>query len=410
MADHQTTKIDKSNHLLLDQTLLRLPYDLMRKNFRNAHFVVEHESKAITKLLKDTATGSLKGKHSSDDVLKNIDAMLAKAKGIKRKLQACSDEEARLYRQLGARIKHVGEVVSMETVDDVRYEQWSRTRLDRLIVDYMLRHGYNESACALADDRGIRDLVDIDTFIHMSRIQESLANRSVTEALAWCHENKKELRKIDSNFEFMLRFQQYIELVRSQTLPKVLEAITHARKYLIPFKETYPHEVNQAAGLLAYPPEQTSDSYSNLWGQERWEMLSTLFIETHHRLLSLPSFPLLHIALSSGLSALKTPACHTAGARDLADTPNSAPGNSLDSSMCPICSAELNELAENVPYAHHSKSHVEHDLVLLPNDRVYGKARLEEYARKSGLPHNCVKDLRTGEIYPASRMKKVFIT
>lgn len=139
-------------------------------------------------------------------------------------------------------------------------------------------------------------------------------------------------------------------------------------------------------------------------------MLSTLFIETHHRLLSLPSFPLLHIALSSGLSALKTPACHTAGARDLADTPNSAPGNSLDSSMCPICSAELNELAENVPYAHHSKSHVEHDLVLLPNDRVYGKARLEEYARKSGLPHNCVKDLRTGEIYPASRMKKVFIT
>lgn len=189
------------HHSLQDQTLLRLPYDLMRKNFRNAHFVVEHESKAITKLLKDTATGSLKGKHSSDDVLKNIDAMLAKAKGIKRKLQACSDEEARLYRQLGARIKHVGEVVSMETVDDVRYEQWSRTRLDRLIVDYMLRHGYNESACALADDRGIRDLVDIDTFIHMSRIQESLANRSVTEALAWCHENKKELRKIDVSIQ-----------------------------------------------------------------------------------------------------------------------------------------------------------------------------------------------------------------
>lgn len=437
MADHETTKIDKANHLLLDQPLLRLPYELMRKNFRSAHFTVEKESLAVKNLLKDTATKSLNGRASPDDVLRNIDSMLARVRGIKRKLSACADEEARLYRHLDARAAHLGELASMQTLDDVKYEQWSRRRLDRLLVDYLLRHGYNNSATALADERGMRDLVDVETFVQMSKIQESLRNRSVTEALSWCIDNKKELRKIDSNLEFMLRFQQYIELVRSQSMPRFLEAITHARKYLIPLKETYPLQVNQAAGLLAVKPDRTGDSYDDLWSLDRWEMLADLFTSTHNRLLSLPSFPLLHIALSSGLSALKTPACHSSEARDVA-APNSSGGNSnsdsasatpasadasssataapsstaitLGSSMCPICSTELNELARNVPYAHHSKSHVEPDLVMLPNSRVYGKARLEEYAKKSGLPSQRVKDLRTGEIYPWSDLKKVYIT
>ena len=42
----------------------------------------------------------------------------------------------------------------MHDVEDVKYEVWSRTRLDRLLVDYLLRHGYNESARALADEDG----------------------------------------------------------------------------------------------------------------------------------------------------------------------------------------------------------------------------------------------------------------
>lgn len=180
-----------------DQPLLRLPYELMRKNFRSAHFTVEKESLAVKNLLKDTATNSLNGRASPDDVLRNIDSMLARVRGIKRKLSACADEEARLYRHLDARAAHLGELASMQTLDDVKYEQWSRRRLDRLLVDYLLRHGYNNSATALADERDMRDLVDIETFVQMSKIQESLRNRGVTEALAWCIDNKKELRKID---------------------------------------------------------------------------------------------------------------------------------------------------------------------------------------------------------------------
>ena len=85
----------------------------------------------------------------------------------------------------------------MQSLDDVRYEEWSRTRLDRLLVDYLLRNGYKESATALAQEKGIEELVDVETFVQMSRIRESLRNGRVTEALAWCNDNKKELRRME---------------------------------------------------------------------------------------------------------------------------------------------------------------------------------------------------------------------
>lgn len=118
-------------------------------------------------------------------------------RGVKRKLSACADEENRLYRQVGARVQHLAELGQMHAFEDVKYEHWSRKRLDRLLVDYLMRQGYGDSAKALAQEKNIQDLVDIDTFEQMNRIRQSLLNQSVKEALDWCTENKKELRKMD---------------------------------------------------------------------------------------------------------------------------------------------------------------------------------------------------------------------
>lgn len=85
----------------------------------------------------------------------------------------------------------------MQSLDDVQYEEWSRTRLDRLLVDYLLRNGYKESAGALAREKGIEELVDVETFVQMNRVRESLLSGRVVEALAWCNENKKELRRME---------------------------------------------------------------------------------------------------------------------------------------------------------------------------------------------------------------------
>ncbi|KAG5745870.1 hypothetical protein H9Q69_001367 [Fusarium xylarioides] len=418
MGDHESSQIKHNEHLLLDQPLLRLPSELLRKNFRTAHFTIEKDTTALKTLLKDSATAAVSGRASQQDVLRNLDAMVSRMRGLKRKLNASAAEEARLHAQTAARISHLDELYKMDTVEDVKYETWSRKRLDRLLTDYLLRHGYNNTAKELAEQRGITDLVDIDTFVAASRIRDSLIKQSLVEALAWCNDNKKELRKMESKLEFMLRFQQYIELVRSQSSAKLTEAIAHAKKHLIPYRATFPREVQQVCGLLAFPPGGASAAapYGDLYKPSRWADLADLFTTTHNQLLALPAVPLLHVALSSGLSALKTPACHTDPMHS-SDSPSAqstsdiaAAASTLGHGVCPICSTELNELARNVPYAHHTQSHVEHDLRLLPNGSVYGRDRLEIQARKNNLPSDQVKDLRTGDIFPVESLKKVYIT
>ncbi|CAG8954541.1 hypothetical protein HYFRA_00004456 [Hymenoscyphus fraxineus] len=407
MADHITSKLNQDTHLILDQPLIRLPFELLRKNFKVAHFTVEKEGSAVKTAVRETANASLTANSSPDEVLKNVDSMLARMKGLKRKLAACQEEETRLQQQSASRIRHLAQLYEMQSLDDVKYEEWSRTRLDRLLVDYLLRHGYKESASALSKEKGIEDLVDVETFVQMSRIRESLRNQRVNEALAWCAENKKELRKMESKLEFMLRFQQYIELVRTQEQSKLLESIAHAKKYLLPFKDLYPKEVQQACGLLAFPPGTRAEAYSEIYSPHRWTILANLFMQTHNTLLALPPVPLLHIALSAGLSALKTPSCHSS---HLSSSISPTSSSCITTSVCPICSTELNDLARNVPYANHTKSHVESDLVMLPNRCVYGTQRLEEYSRKAGLADGMIKDLRTGEVFKMENTKKVYIS
>ena len=145
----------------------------------------------------------------------------------------------------------------------------------------------------------------------------------------------------------------------------------------------------------------------SLYSPSRWTSLATLFLTTHHTLYSLPPRPLLHNALSAGHSALKTPACHSAF------TPSSTNNANATITVCPICSTELNELARNVPYAHHTKSIVENDPVVLPNGRIYGSERLRVFNEKVGTERGWVRDpVGVGtkeELYRESEVRRVFV-
>lgn len=142
-----------------------------------------------------------------------------------------------------------------------------------------------------------------------------------------------------------------------------------------------------------------------MYSQSRWDFLAELFVKTHNDILSLPAKPLLHIALSAGLSALKTPACHSAYQS------SSSNASSSTTSVCPICSTELNELAKNVPYAHHDKSFVENDPVVLPNGRIYGRERLLAMNEKIGTADGKVRDpTDLTQEFSERDIKKVFIS
>lgn len=65
-----------------------------------------------------------------------------------------------------------------------------------------------------------------------------------------------------------------------------------------------------------------------------------------------------------------------------------------------------------MPYAHHSKSLVESDPVVLPNGRVYGKERLRLFNEKIGVEDGWVKDPvegLNGGMWKEDEVRKVFI-
>lgn len=298
------SELSPSNHRLesplinfrQDQPLLKVPYEIARKNHKNALRYVERERESVLDAFKKIANSTIPSTKDyrtyqnnlmltstyENTTLDSLEGMIAKMETLKRKLEGLHAEERMNHKHTKARIKHLEDLHNVQSVEDQTYNNWAKIRLDRFLVNYMLQSGYANSAKALAAEVGIEELVDIDVFLQYDKIRNSLENGSIQEALIWCAENKSALKKINvsclgpyyqlgmlneirtdgwqqSELEYELRLQQYIELVRTRQQSKLLEATAHARKYLVSIDD--PHSAVKAAGLLAYPPGTPIEPY-----------------------------------------------------------------------------------------------------------------------------------------------------
>jgi len=150
---------------------------------RSARVVLEKFQTDTTSALESTTKATLKANHDPAATLASIDAMLAKAQTLKRKLEMLQQEEKVIHRHQKARLQHLQDLHDIPSLVDVKYDRWSRVRLDRLLVDYLLRMGYTDSAKQLAHEKGVEDLVDIDVFMAASHIEHSL--REVVHRNVW---------------------------------------------------------------------------------------------------------------------------------------------------------------------------------------------------------------------------------
>jgi macrophage erythroblast attacher len=114
---------------------------------------------------------------------------------------------------LRVRTEHTAAFEALTNTHDPKFDRWADTRLERWLVDWMLRNGRFETARALSEAKGLevrsthsnnynrsqavpQNLVDIELFAEIRRIKVALEHQSCTEALSWCSENKVALRKI----------------------------------------------------------------------------------------------------------------------------------------------------------------------------------------------------------------------
>ncbi|KAL0596722.1 E3 ubiquitin-protein transferase MAEA [Plecturocebus cupreus] len=399
---------------------LQVPYETLNKRFRAAQKNIDRETSHVTMVVAELEK-TLSGCPAVDSVVSLLDGVVEKLSVLKRKavesIQA-EDESAKLCKR---RIEHLKEHSSDQPA---AASVWKRKRMDRMMVEHLLRCGYYNTAVKLARQSGIEDLVNIEMFLTAKEVEESLERRETATCLAWCHDNKSRLRKMKSCLEFSLRIQEFIELIRQNKrldavrwllLPLFLNGALgseawspagppprHARKHFSQAEGSQLDEVRQAMGMLAFPPDTHISPYKDLLDPARWRMLIQQFRYDNYRLHQLGNNSVFTLTLQAGLSAIKTPQCYKED-------------GSSKSPDCPVCSRSLNKLAQPLPMAHCANSRLvckisgdvmneNNPPMMLPNGYVYGYNSLLSIRQDDKVV--CP---RTKEVFHFSQAEKVYI-
>ncbi|KAK9123688.1 hypothetical protein Sjap_013290 [Stephania japonica] len=377
--------------LKLEHQLLRVPFEHFKKSIRSNHRMVEKE---ISTVISSVAEASNReAAMSQEEAVNHLTSLVSRLQGLKRKLEEGSRVENLQAQRCRARLDHI------EAADAENSSEWSNTRLKRILVDYMLRLSYYDTAAKLAASSNIMDLVDIDVFHEAKKVIDALQNKEVAPALAWCSENKSRLKKSKSKFEFQLRLQEFIELVRADNN---LRAITYARKYLAPWGASHMKELQRVMATLAFKSNTECAAYKVFFEPQQWNYLMEQFKQEFYRLYGMTLEPLLNIYLQAGLSALKTPFCYEDDC----------------TKEDPLSQENFRKLAKPLPFSkqHHSKlvcfitkelMDTENPPLVLPNGYVYSTKALEEMAKKNDGKITCP---RTGYACNYSELVKAFIS
>ncbi|XP_010534449.1 PREDICTED: macrophage erythroblast attacher [Tarenaya hassleriana] len=378
--------------LKLEHQLLRVPFEHYKKMIRAKHRAFEKEVSSVVSGVGDLTDSDW----SKDDTVLHLTSLVSRLQGLKRKLEEGNNAENLQAQRCRARIDH------LDSADAENFSEWNNTKLKRILVDYMLRMSYFDTATKLTESSNIQDLVDIDIFQEAKKVIDALENKEVAPALAWCADNKSRLKKSKSKFEFQLRLQEFIELVRADSADSYKHAIQYARKYLAPWGSTHMKELQHVVATLAFRSNTECIKYKSLFEPKQWDFLVLQFKQEFCKLYGMTLEPLLNIYLQAGLSALKTPFCYEEDC----------------TKEDPLSQESFRNLALPLPYSkqHHSKlvCYISRELMdtenppqVLPNGYVYSTKALKEMAEKNGGKITCP---RTGYVCNYSDLVKAFIS
>uniref|UniRef100_M4CSE5 Macrophage erythroblast attacher-like n=1 Tax=Brassica campestris TaxID=3711 RepID=M4CSE5_BRACM len=375
--------------LKLEHQLLRVPFEHYKKTIRANHRYLEKEVTSVVSSVGDLADNNW----SKDVTVSRLTSLVSRLQGLKRKLEEGSNVENLQAQRCRARIDH------LDSADAENITEWNNTKLKRILVDYMLRMSYFETASKLSESCNILDLVDIDIFREAKKVIDALKRREVASALAWCADNKTRLKKSKSKFEFQLRLQEFIELVRADSYK---QAIHYARKHLTPWGATHMNELQRVLATLAFKSTTECTKYKVLFELGQWDVLVNQFKQEFCKLYGMTMEPLLNIYLQAGLSALKTPYGFEEGC----------------TKEDPLSQESFRKLALPLPYSkqEHSKlvcyiskelMDTENPPLVFPNGYVYSTKALKKIADKN---RGEVKCPRTGLVCNYTDLVKAYIS
>lgn len=374
---------------VIDAPLLKVPFESLKRAAKERKALVDEAGEALASL--STSAG---GAASKEQQLQQIDQLVSCLQGLKRKLVDVSQQEAGDALRCKARLEHLQQLGSPGKGSVVA---WNKQRLDRLLVDHMLRSGNQASAARLAQETGSEALSDLHIFAQAQRVIQSLKQHDCSAALAWCEANRARLRKAKSSLEFKLRLQEFLELVAKE---QRLAAVSYARTHLAPWAPQHMPELQRVLAALVFGCRTKLTTYKALFSEGRWTALLELFLRELYRLHALLPESALTVHLQAGLIALKNP-----------------PSSSSSSREDPLQHPDFKALASPLPCAKHVHSKLicavtreimtdANPPMVLPNGYVYSQKAIDQIASKNNgrivCPH-------TGSEYGYDEARRAFI-
>ncbi|XP_038649260.1 E3 ubiquitin-protein transferase MAEA isoform X1 [Scyliorhinus canicula] len=248
---------------------LKVPYETLNKRFRAAQKNIDRETSHVTMVVAELEK-TLSNCPAVDSVVTLLDGVVEKLSALKRKavesIQA-EDESAKLCKR---RIEHLKEHSSDQAA---AVNMWKKKRMDRMMVEHLLRCGYYNTAVKLTKQSGIEDLVNIDMFLTAKEVEESLERQETATCLAWCHDNKSRLRKMKIDFptwvmqpvlvdlsDVSMQYQEELSEIQNDESVKTLFNIKGAMAWLCDETETkYPNSTRFARKLLLTFPSYLAE-------------------------------------------------------------------------------------------------------------------------------------------------------
>lgn len=292
----------------------QVPYEILNKKFRTTQKTLDRELNAILQTAASELEKGLDSQTNVGNITKLLDGVIEKLNVLKRKSEESIGDELFSANVCKKRLEHIkqnvtntaslqskmmidGEDMPQSNESQIALaaaNQWKKVRLNRLIVEHFLRLGYYDTAEILANRSGIRDITNVDIFQVSREVEKDLAQHNTAKCILWCIDNKSKLRKINSDIEFKLRQQEFIELIRKD---ERLGAVNHARKFFPAFEQDQLLEIKKTMALLAFPLNTDLEPYRTMFDIKRWDDLLVNFRLENYRLFQIPTQSVISVAV-----------------------------------------------------------------------------------------------------------------
>jgi macrophage erythroblast attacher len=388
-----------------DSPFIKIPFEQFRRAYRQEMRIAEKDLSALEALVNKHLG---KGEVVPENVTK---ALTERVNALQKKFSEYKTDCQKFRERFLKRLKWIE-----DCCERGNYRSWSRSRLLRLVCDFLIRAGDLKSVKTMISEsinksQSLEDLIDTEFAETQDCIVSALEAGRLEEALAWCSDHRPNLKKINSNLELSLKQQEFIELLKAD---KVAEAMKCAQKNFGSWTETNYAQVKECMALLCWFPFLGKGIKWNNGLMQKYELMIspiswTNIIEQFKKDLlvvyGINEQPQLLKIVRSGLSALKTRQCSCKESEPFSE--------------CPVCVGPLSQIASTLPYGHFEISRIrcrmtglfmneDNPAMVLPNGQVISAAAVSKLAAES-RDNNFITCPFTGQTFCTNELRKCFI-